>query len=355
MFNDTYAKRRILLTGDTGFKGSWMRFWLEQLGAEVRGYSQSPAAKPNHFDLLGFESRESEDILDIEHMQQVFEEFRPEIVFHLAAQAIVRISYENPLETLRTNILGTANILECCRKMPTVRAVVVITSDKCYENREQIWGYREMDPMGGFDPYSASKGCAELVVSSFRNSFFDAKNQRLASARAGNVIGGGDWAKDRLVPDLMRNAAKGEKTKIRNPLATRPWQHVLEPISGYLFLAERMFNAQKHAEQWAEAWNFGIHGSVTNVEQAANALQRYWDEIQWELVGSDWHEAQNLTLDCTKANQILGWHGVWSLEKTFEYTARWYRNFYKKKIVTTNDDLNQYIQDAEAQNLPWAA
>ncbi len=356
MFDDIYKNRRVLITGDTGFKGSWLRFWLEKMGAKVRGYSLKPNDGLNHFSLLGFTRESSENIVDLPHLKEVFDDFKPEIVFHLAAQALVRLSYQQPMETFADNVMGTVNLLECSRLTPTVQATVIITSDKCYQNREQIWGYREDDPMGGFDPYSASKGCAELVTSAYRNSFFEALGKRLASARAGNVIGGGDWAADRLVPDLMRAAAAGSVTKIRNPLATRPWQHVLEPLSGYLWLGKQLFCADKEDERrkLSSGWNFGPADGVRNVMFCAQQLQKYWDKIQFEMeCESNWHEAQSLTLDITCARHLLGWQPVWNLETTLERTVRWYRNFYEQKNVSTEDDWNQYLADAQKEGCLW--
>lgn len=261
LFCGVYKKRKVLITGHTGFKGSWLTFWLSQMGADVLGYALEPDTNPNHFSMLDLPiASVIGDIRDIEHLTRVFDRFQPEIIFHLAAQSLVRRSYDDPAETFKTNVIGTVNIFEACRRTSSVRAVINVTSDKCYENREWLWGYRENDPMGGYDPYSASKGCAELVTSAYRNSFFnlaeyDRKHYTLlASVRAGNVIGGGDWAKDRIMTDIMEAVSQGEKLYIRNPRATRPWQHVLEPLSGYLLLGQKLLEGEK---EFAEAWNFG--------------------------------------------------------------------------------------------------
>src|SRR5208283_3356263 len=266
MFGDVYTGKKVLITGHTGFKGSWLAMWLQELGANIVGYSLNPPSNPNHFDLLIQPSgpltlRPSDpptlqsvigDILDADKLFDTFQRYRPEIVFHMAAQPLVRYSYRNPVETFETNVMGTINVFEACRNTDSVRAVVNVTSDKCYENREWVWGYHENDPMGGYDPYSASKGCAELITASYRRSFFNAEaSALLASARAGNVVGGGDWADDRLIHDIMRAVSNNEKVIIRNPGHTRPWQHVLEPLSGYLMLGQKLLEAR---QEFAEGW-----------------------------------------------------------------------------------------------------
>lgn len=356
MFNNIYKNRRVLLTGDTGFKGSWLRLWLERLGAVVRGYSRPPETDPAHFTLLRFPTRSWEELTDRDQFQQTVDDFQPDIVFHLAAQAIVRTSYEQPLETLNTNIIGTANVLDSCRTPNTVQAVVVITSDKCYENREQIWGYRETDPMGGFDPYSVSKGCAELVASSYRNSFFQQRGTaRIATARAGNVIGGGDWAKDRLVPDVFRAVHENRITEIRSPNATRPWQHVLEPLSGYLLLGQRLleqYEAENSRNKTAsvrfdQAWNFGPRPEgIKTVFQTLTDMHKVWDRIQFRAaVPNDApHEAKLLSLDCTKANQLLGWRPTWNWDQTIAHTVAWYRHFEETGSVVSENDLELYCR-----------
>jgi len=269
MFNNIYKNKKVLITGHTGFKGSWLALWLKELGAEVIGYALKPPTTPSHYELLTQQPTDNLNIISIEgdirnyiKLNEIFQSYKPEIVFHLAAQPLVRYSYINPVETFETNVMGTINVFEACRNCESVRAIVNITSDKCYENKEWVWGYRESDPMGGYDPYSASKGCAELVTSAYRNSFFTPSypltdsppRVLLASARAGNVIGGGDWADDRLIPDIMRATAKNESVIIRNPKATRPWQHVLEPLSGYLLLGQKLLEGRK---EFAGGWNFG--------------------------------------------------------------------------------------------------
>jgi len=362
MFRNIYSHKRILLTGDSGFKGSWMRFWLERLGATVCGFSLRPETEPNHFSLLGYTRAEDETLLDRAALQRVMNEFQPDIVFHLAAQAIVRTSYEQPLETLAANVMGTANVLDACRSESfRPQAVVVVTSDKCYENREQIWSYRETDPMGGFDPYSVSKGCAELVTASWRRSFLMNDSSALppvyvATGRAGNVVGGGDWARDRLIPDLTRTAAMGQSVEIRNPAATRPWQHVLEAVSGYLALGQKLLegtDAERRA--YAEGWNFGPTDRAVPVRDVVEVMRREWPAVNPVLHPSpkNPHEAQSLALDSTKARARLGWRTVWDFETTIARTAAWYRAFYESGRILTGEDLERYVRDAEALKLDW--
>ena len=280
LFNGIYNNKTVLVTGHTGFKGSWLCFWLIQMGAKVIGYSLEPPTSPNHFELLNLDMVSViGDIRDSDKLNAVFAQYQPEIVFHLAAQPLVRLSYKEPVETFETNVIGTLKVFEACRSTKSVRAIVNITSDKCYQNKEWVWGYRENDPMGGYDPYSASKGCAELVTSSYRNSFFNVNeygkshNVLLASCRAGNVIGGGDWAKDRLMTDIMVAVSEGKKVVIRNPRATMPWQHVLEPLSGYLMLGQKLFEGKK---EFAQAWNFGPgeQGAIT-VKEVVENIKKY--------------------------------------------------------------------------------
>lgn len=360
MFNHIYHKKRVLVTGHTGFKGSWLTFWLERLGAELCGVALPMTDSPTHFELLrpGFRS-EMCDLRDAAGLCRIFADFQPEIVFHLAAQPLVRRSYREPLETFAVNVMGTLHLLEACRQTPAVRAVVVVTSDKCYENREQSAGYRETDPMGGYDPYSASKGCAELATACFRRSFFHSSEfgrthrTLVATARAGNVIGGGDWAEDRLAPDLMRNAAVGAETEIRSPYATRPWQHVLEPLSGYLALGQRLAEGDA---RFADGWNFGPSaGSAVTVQAAAAALAAAWPAIRVRInpPPDAPHEAGLLQLDCGKAQRELEWHGVWDAAETFRRTAHWYRDFYRDGTVDTESDLENYLETARRENLTW--
>lgn len=354
MFGDIYSGRRVLITGHTGFKGSWLAFWLKQLGAHVCGFALPPNTEPNHYQLLKTAVRSvEEDIRNRSVLETVFSAYRPEIVFHLAAQPLVRKSYELPLETFEVNVMGTANVLEICRKTDSVGAVVVVSSDKCYENREQMEGYTEDDPMGGHDPYSASKGCTELVAASYRKSFLNDAGILLATARAGNVIGGGDWAEDRLVPDAMRAASEGEEMLLRNPASVRPWQHVLEPLSGYLLLGQRLFEGDKSC---VGSWNFGPdEESFITTERALELLQNGWNAVQFthSPIENAPHEAKILRLNCEKARRELDWQPVWNAETAFRKTAIWYRDYYTAYNLLTQKDLQDYIQDAEKKGLSW--
>jgi len=320
--------RRVFMTGHTGFKGSWLSLWLQSLGAELRGYSLPAPTIPALFHearvAQGMDSLEG-DIRDASALRDALVGFRPDVVIHIAAQSLVRLSYAEPVETYATNVMGTVHLLEAVRACDTVRAVVNVTTDKCYENREWVWGYREADPMGGSDPYSSSKGCAELVTSAYRKSFLQHGQAALASARAGNVIGGGDWALDRLVPDILRAFEKDQPVTLRNPQATRPWQHVLEPLSGYLTLAERLF-ADNQA--FAEGWNFGpAERDARPVEWIVRHLANTWgDGARWTVrADTQLHEAQYLKLDCSKAHQQLQWAPRWPLETALERIVRWHR------------------------------
>jgi len=350
-----YRGRRALVTGQSGFKGSWLALWLERLGAEILGYSLPPPTKPSHFEELKPAYRSVVgDILDKASLEKAFSSFKPEIVFHLAAQPLVRRSYREPVETFATNVMGTVEVLEACRLCPSVKAIVVVTSDKCYENREWLWGYRESDPMGGYDPYSASKGCAELVVSSYRRSFFEGQGKTLlASCRAGNVIGGGDWAEDRLVPDIMKAAAEGRPVEIRNPAATRPWQHVLEPLSGYLLVGSRLLAGDASA---ASGWNFGPDDEgALSVGEIASMIKPLWPSLELKIAKQKDapHEAGLLKLDCSKARQLLKWRPVWSAAKAVERTVAWHKLFHETGRLASSADLDQYIRDAKGKALPW--
>jgi CDP-glucose 4,6-dehydratase len=359
-FHSIYAGKKVLVTGHTGFKGSWLALWLMKLGAEVIGYALEPPTSPSHFDLLNLPIKSViGDIRDLDRLREVFKSYQPEIVFHMAAQPLVRLSYKQPIETLHTNVIGTANIFEACRSTKSVRAIINITSDKCYENKEWVWGYRENDPMGGYDPYSASKGCAELVTSAYRNSFFnfdDYGNKHqvlLSSVRAGNVIGGGDWAKDRIITDMVEAASKGKTLLIRNPQATRPWQHVLEPLSGYLLLGQKLLERKK---EFAEAWNFGPNDDgVIEVIQVVKEMQKIWNKIDYRIEQNENnpHEAGLLKLDCSKARMRLCWKEVWNSRTTFIKTAEWYQNYYENGQVTTESQLESFIQDARKAGMCW--
>lgn len=326
--------KKVLVTGHTGFKGSWLCLWLQQLGAEVTGYSLPSSTNPSLFDVANVASEMTSvfnDVRDAESLVQCMKMAKPDIVIHMAAQSLVRYSYDNPIETYATNIMGTVNMLEAVRKTSSVRALVNVTSDKCYENREWVWGYREDEPMGGYDPYSSSKGCSELVTSAYRSSFFNRANYSdhgvaIASVRAGNVIGGGDWALDRLIPDIMRAIQEGRSVKIRNPSAIRPWQHVLEPLSGYLLLAEKLYS---EGMEFAEGWNFGANDEDAQpVQWIVERLTSHWGEgVSWDLDKSyQPHEALYLKLDCSKAKSRLGWVPRWSLDQSLKSIATWYKD-----------------------------
>lgn len=328
-----WHRRRVFLTGHTGFKGSWLSLWLEQLGANVCGVALEPPTDPSMFkEARVAQAMRSEiaDVRDLARVNAILGEHRPEIVFHLAAQPLVRKSYEDPVGTYLTNVMGTVNVLESVRRCDSVRAVVVITTDKCYENKEWIWPYRETDRLGGYDPYSNSKACSELVVSAYRNSFFNVADYSrhgvgLASVRAGNVIGGGDWAKDRLVPDIMRAFTEGRTVRIRNPRAIRPWQHVLEPLRGYLAVAELL---REQGTSCSEAWNFGPDQSEAQpVECIVRELAEIWGAgARWEREeGVQPHEAQNLKLDWSKAATRLGWRPQLRLREALALTSAWYQ------------------------------
>jgi CDP-glucose 4,6-dehydratase len=330
---DFWDSKRVLVTGHTGFKGAWLTLWLEQLGARVSGFSLDIPTTPSLFEQAGLQERivdVRDDLRNLAAFQQMMDEVRPELVFHLAAQSLVRPSYDDPVGTFSSNVMGTVHLLEAVRQTPSVRSVVIVTSDKCYENQEWIWPYRENDPMGGYDPYSSSKGCAELATSAYRNSFFKQPGApAVASVRAGNVIGGGDWAADRLVPDVMRALMAHKTPVLRNPSAVRPWQHVLEPLAGYLQLAERLFD--NGSSEYAGAWNFGPDTrDVRTVREVVEQLISQWDASMdsWCLEeGTQPHEAHLLKLDSSKAVSLLNWEPKLSLEDAIEWTLKWYRSF----------------------------
>ncbi len=360
LFGGIYKDKTVLVTGYNGFKGSWLCFWLNKMGANVIGYSLKSPTVPNHISLLEIEMISIiGDIRDLEKLNKVFQEYKPDIVFHLAAQALVLASYKEPIETYETNVMGTLKVFEACRRA-NVKAIVNITSDKAYENKEHLWGYRENDSLGGYDPYSSSKACADLLASSYRNSYFqldkykDTHNTLLATCRAGNVIGGGDWAEDRLMTDIMLSASQNKKVKIRNPQAIRPWQHVLEPLSGYLHVGQKLLEGNI---TFADAWNFGPsdEGNISVEEVILNA-KKYWDKIDYEINKNieALHEAHLLKLDCTKAYSILKWKNVWDSGKTFEKTVIWYKSYYEEnKNILTNQDLEIYLEDAKIKGIEW--
>lgn len=342
-----WADKRVLITGHTGFKGSWLSLWLQKNGARVIGYALQPPTEPNLFEAAGVAEGMTSltgDVRDLESLRQSMTDYAPEIVFHMAAQALVRSSYDDPVETFSTNVMGTVNVLESIRQSDTVKSAVMITSDKCYENREWIWGYRENDPMGGHDPYSCSKGCAELVSSAYVRSYFSSNDPgrsraSVATARAGNVIGGGDWSKDRLVPDIMAAVYGGRPVIIRSPSAIRPWQHVLEPLRGYLMLAEKL---HLHGNEYTESWNFGPDDQDARpVSWIVEALTRNWGEgANWVVDQNEHpHEARYLKLDCSKARQLLGWRPVVNLSTALNWIVQWYQ------CLKNGDDMRQQTLD----------
>jgi len=328
---DFWQGKRVLLTGHTGFKGSWLSLWLQSMGAQVTGYALAPSTNPSLFQIAEVAHGMSSiigDIRDLAKLQAAFTKHQPQIVIHMAAQPLVRFSYQNPVETYSTNVMGTVHLLEAVRNTPGVKAVVTITTDKCYENREWVWGYRENEPMGGFDPYSNSKGCAELVSAAYRSSFFNADTYAwhgvaTATARAGNVIGGGDWAQDRLIPDILAAFENGRNAYIRNPRAIRPWQHVMEPLSGYLLLAEQLF---EHGPSFGEGWNFGPNDEDAKpVGWIVDQMAALWGMgAQWRLdTGEHPHEAHYLKLDISKARSRLNWHPKLRLKDALALIIDW--------------------------------
>jgi len=346
--------KKVLLTGHTGFKGSWLSLWLRQLGAEVYGIALPATTRPCHIDLLvepvpGVML----NINDAYKLSQHMQAFAPDLVLHLAAQPLVRQSYDDPMQTWQTNVMGTVNVLEACRATPSVKAIVVVTTDKVYENIGQQHGYNETDGLGGHDPYSASKAACELVVQSYRRSFFGGSGVLLATARAGNVIGGGDWSCDRLIPDVVRASQQGSALLVRYPLAIRPWQHVLDALSGYLLLAGRLLEGQYNC---ADAWNFGPSAAATqNVETVLLQMKQFWPHLHWLQDNNTFAaEAQVLTLDSLKAATILQWRPVWDFETTAAKTADWYKCFYEQQKTISIQQIQQYCLDAKAEGLPWA-
>jgi CDP-glucose 4,6-dehydratase len=356
--NRTFWKdKKVLITGHTGFKGSWLSLWLQSLGANVLGYALPPPTKPSLFEIAHVADGMTSiigDVRDLEQLIAVISGRCPEIIIHMAAQPLVSYSYENPIETYSTNVMGTVNVLEAVRQSESARVVVCITSDKCYENREWPWGYRENEPMGGHDPYSSSKGCAELVISAYRNSYFPVEEYQhhrvaLASARAGNVIGGGDWAQDRLVPDIMKAILANRTVMIRHPNATRPWQHVLEPLNGYLCLAEGLW---VRGPEFAQGWNLGPNDDDARaVSWVAERLTSLWGEnARWEVDSAQHpHEATYLKLDCSKAKSLLGWSPKLHLSTTLEWIVEWYRGYQQNQNMRrlTEAQIARY-EDMEA-------
>lgn len=354
LFGNIYDGCRVLVTGYTGFKGSWLALWLHQMGAHVAGLALPPESTTSHWDCLQLDLSEHHcDIRNSSAVADVVEQENPEIIFHLAAQSLVRRSYQSPLETWSSNVLGTANILDACLRTPSVRAVVVVTTDKVYENQEWSWGYRENDRLGGYDPYSASKAATELVAASYRNSFFQKNDSALiATARAGNVIGGGDWSEDRLIPDLIRSVLSGNSLEIRSPHATRPWQHVLECLSGYLVLGQQLLQGRK---EYGGSWNFGPNqDNNCTVLEVLTRLRDFWPALSWHLSNQTQpHETNLLYLDSSKAKAALAWQPVWSLSQTLSATAEWYNINTTLGQVESRKQLQDFVDAASHAGLGW--
>jgi len=359
--SEFWKNKKVLVSGHTGFKGSWLSLWLQDMGAQVIGVSLEPPTNPSLYQQArvaeGMDSLRA-DIRDLDKIKNIFNQYKPEVIFHLAAQSLVRYSYREPVETYQTNVMGTLNVLEAIRSIDSVRAAIMITTDKCYENQEWEWGYRENEPMGGFDPYSSSKGCAELLIASYRNSYFpnnlyNEHKTAIASVRAGNVIGGGDWAEDRLIPDIMRAVLVNSTINIRNPNAIRPWQHVLEPLVGYINLAEKLFIS---GAKYAEAWNFGPkEEDAKPVQWIVEEITKYWGE------GANWiadndehpHEANYLKLDCSKSHAKLKWWPRWSLRTALEKIIEWHKKEqegFDMKLCTL-EQIKNYTQVKENNNV----
>lgn len=354
MTTDFYQGKRVLVTGHTGFKGSWLSIWLHEMGAEVVGVALDPYSDKDNYVLSGIGRKIKADlradIRDGELLKRIFQEYRPEIIFHLAAQPLVRLSYEIPVETYATNVMGTINVMEAIRQTDSVRVGIMITTDKCYENKEQLWGYREDEPMGGYDPYSSSKGAAEIAIASWRRSFFNPKDYgqkhhvSLASVRAGNVIGGGDWALDRIIPDCVRALEADKPIEIRSPKAIRPWQHVLEPLGGYLLLAEKMW---QEPTTYCEGWNFGPRmESVSTVwEVAGKLVQNYGKgELRGGIYPPTLHEANLLLLDISKAKFRLGWEPRMNIDQCMAMVADWYKRYQSEDVYALCvEQINKYL------------
>jgi len=361
MFHDIYKDKKVFISGHTGFKGSWLCFWLLNLGAEVIGFSIDTPSKPSNFEILGLKEHIHHiqgDVCDRKKLLETMQTFSPDFVFHLAAQALVRKSFDDPVSTFETNALGTLNVLECVRFCPSVQVCVMITSDKCYRNLEWSWGYRENDILGGEDPYSASKGCAELIIYSYTHSFFK-NNPRISSVRAGNVIGGGDWAADRIIPDAVRAWSQNVPVIIRDPDATRPWQHVLEPLSGYLWLGAKLW--EKDSRIIGEPFNFGPDASVNRpVRELLSSMARSWPGVEWEIKRRNINpktESTLLKLCCDKSLHLLDWRAMLSFEETISLTAEWYRTYYengaKGMTELTHRQLDYYTLKAKNDKMAW--
>lgn len=343
MIKDSYRNKKVFITGHTGFKGSWLTLMLRKLGAQVLGYSLEPSGENTLFNICNIGDEVDSvfgDIRELNKLTEVMMDFKPDIIFHLAAQPLVRYSYKSPIETYETNVIGTLNVYEAARRCKSVKAIVSITTDKCYENTETIYSFRESDPMGGYDPYSSSKACAEILSSSYRRSFFEKEGILLATVRAGNVIGGGDFAEDRIIPDFVRAVTSNNSLEVRNPLSIRPWQHVLEPLSAYVLLGEKLLQGK---EEFAEAWNFGPNDvKEFNVEQVLDECIQNWGKGEYHLSeDANPHEAMSLKLDISKARMYLKWCPVYKVEEAIGKTIEWYKNYYEEKIDMKEYSLRQ--------------
>lgn len=361
LFNGVYLNKKVFITGHTGFKGSWLLLWLKQIGAEVTGYALPPDTNPNHITLLdGDYENVYEDICDFPKLHHSILKSKPEIIFHLAAQPLVLKSYQDPMNTFHANIIGTANVLEICRECPFIKAVVIVTSDKCYSNTENEFGYKEDAALGGKDPYSASKACAEIVTKSYQESFFPInqylKNHHLliATARAGNVIGGGDWANNRIIPDIMKATFNNLPVHLRNPLSIRPWQFVLESLSGYLTLGQKLLEGKA---LYAQSWNFGpAQNETLSVQEMVLLMQNSWKKIQYKIVDANVQKPETniLKLDSSKARQYLQWKPVYDINETLLATISWYRQYYTQNKLLSLPQLYEYIAAAKNKQLEWA-
>jgi CDP-glucose 4,6-dehydratase len=360
-FDDAYRGRRVLVTGHTGFKGSWLSFWLKQLGADVAGYSLDIPSTPSNFELLRLDKHLKHyigDIRDISRLAEVIDEFKPDVIFHLAAQALVRRSYNDPAGTFETNTMGMVNVLECIRTRPWIQVAVLITSDKAYRNVEWCWGYRETDALGGNDPYSSSKSCADLIAQSYFQSYMRHTPTKIAITRAGNVIGGGDWADDRIVPDCIRAWSSGESVDVRSPQATRPWQHVLEPLSGYLWLGAELLKKSDGLN--GESFNFGPDANVNQtVAELLDAMSSRWPGVKWQVpkgCEDGGHEAQLLKLSCDKVLYHLNWQAVMQFSETVAFTVDWYRSWHKQEqdmFSYTANQIERYCLLARNRSSVW--
>ena len=343
-----WKNKKILITGHTGFKGSWLTIWLKKLGADITGFSKSIPTNPNLFEISNIAAEINSingDVQDYQFLKETITKVEPEIVFHMAAQSLVIKSYSDPIETYSTNVMGTVNLLNAIRETKKSKIVINVTSDKCYENNESLEGYKEDDPMGGHDPYSSSKGCSELITKSFRESFFNSntkENVALASVRAGNVIGGGDWAENRLIPDIIRSIKNNESVNIRNPNAVRPWQHVMDPLNGYISLAEKLYDNQT----FSEGWNFGPEkNEIKSVSWIINKFDELWkSKIDWIVQNNQLHEATNLILNCQKAKSRLGWNSKINTELALKWTIEWYTKYFENKDMRkiTEEQINEF-------------